>query len=168
MTRIALTLAAATAGLLAPSATGVAGNAASAHALATCGQATVGGATVVTYCGPAKVTFKFGGKTYFISGGSCSVSAGFWTLLAGRQTLPRATSKFTSFQAAFVGRPKARTYTKAEFTLSFQIPGADWVLALGLPHNVTVTAGGKKGTFTGAFYIGNKTGTRPASGTWTC
>jgi hypothetical protein len=114
------------------------------------------------------VSFTFGGKTYFISGGSCSVSAGFWTLLAGRQTLLPASSKFASFQAVLAGRPKARTYTKVEFTLSFQIPGAGWVLALGLPHRITVTAGGRKGMFAGAFYTGTKAGTRPASGSWTC
>jgi hypothetical protein len=138
------------------------------RALADCGTAKVGGATVLTHCGPAKVAVTFGGKTYRISGGSCSVSAGFWTLLSGRQTLPRAKSMFTSLQGAFVGTPRARTYTHNEFTLSFQIPGADWVLAPGLPHKVTVTAGGKKGTFKGAFYTGSETATRPATGSWTC
>jgi hypothetical protein len=165
MTRFALSVAAAL--LLALAAVG-GGTASRARGLAPCGQAKIGSATVITYCGPAKVTFRFRGRTYRISGGSCSVSSGFWTLLTGRQTLPRATSKFTSFRGVFVGRPKARAYTKTEFTLSFQIPGADWVLALGLPHKVTVTAGGKKGTFAGAFYTGGNVATRPVSGSWTC
>jgi hypothetical protein len=165
MTRFALSIAAVA--VLSAFAAPV-GTSAPARALASCGPAKVGGATVMTYCGPAKVTFTFGGRTYRISGGKCALSAGYWTLLVGRQTLPPATPKFTGFQAGFLGRPKARTYTKSEFVISLELPGAGWSLAFALPHKVTVAAGGKKGTFRGSFFTGSKAGTKPASGSWTC
>ena len=38
----------------------------------------------------------------------------------------------------------------------------------GLPHTIAITAGGKKGTFAGAFSTGNENGTSRASGSWTC
>jgi hypothetical protein len=149
---------------------GLAGLLTSPGGAASCGPTTVGGATVLTHCGPAKVTVVFGGRTYRFGGGGCSFdpAVGFWTLLVGRQTLGRATPKFTSFQAALVGKPKAVSYTKLDWTLSFQIPGGGWSLAPGLPHKVTTSAGGKKGTFSGAFYTGSKAGTRHATGSWTC
>jgi hypothetical protein len=138
----------------------------SAQRLAACGSAKVGGATVITHCGPARVTFTFAGRTYQVSGGACSFDVGFWTLLVGRQTIS-GKPKFTSFEATFAGKPKARTYTKG-FTLSLAFPGQSWALAAGLPYNVTVTAGGKKGTFKGSFFTGEVAGTKKASGSWSC
>jgi hypothetical protein len=137
-----------------------------------CGPATVGGATVVTYCGPAKATVKLGGKTYRFSGGKCSLTraAGItaWTILLGRQTLPPAKPKFSSFQASIYGKPKAGMYRGSDVTLSFEIPGKAWVLAIGLPHKMTATAGAKRGTFSGKLGpVGGK-GFRFGTGSWTC
>ncbi len=165
--KLALWVAAAALVFAAPAARSAGG--AASDAFASCGPATVGGATVVTYCGPAKATFAFRGKTYRVFGGKCSFSGGVWTLLVGRQTLPPAKPKYTSFQALYLGKaPKAGTYTKLGFSLSFEIPGWRWSIAPGLPHKIVVTAGGKKGTFTAAFYTGTKSGTRKGSGSWTC
>jgi hypothetical protein len=135
---------------------------------AACGSAKIGGATVITHCGPAKAAVKFGGKTYRFSGGACSVESGYgitaWSLLVGRQTLPPAKPKFSSFQAGMTRKPKAGKYTKGEILISFQLPGKGYILAPGLPHTVTITAGGHKGSFTGKLTVGN----RPVSGSWTC
>jgi hypothetical protein len=137
-----------------------------------CGRANVQGATVITYCGPAKATFTFAGKTYKVSGGGCSLTSASgitaWTLLIGKQTLPPAKPKFLSLQAVLDRKPKAGSYRHAEFVVSFELPGASWTLALGLPHSVTITAGGTTGSFTGSFYTGSSTATKPASGSWTC
>jgi hypothetical protein len=137
---------------------------------AACGNATVGGATVVTYCGPAKASVKLGAKTYRISGGRCSVSAGHWVLLIGRQTLPPAKAKFLSFQAvAKLAKTKAGTYKKGEFTLSFQMPGKDYVISAGNPYmptgSVTITARARRGTFVGVNALKTK---QHITGSWSC
>lgn len=134
---------------------------------------TVGGATVVVHCGPAKAKFTFAGKTYRVSGGRCVVEKSLgitaWSANVGRQTLPPAKPLFPDFHAAYMGAPKAGTYAKGEFVLSFAIPGkASWSIAPGLPHKVSVTAGAKSGTFSGRFYTGSQGSTKPATGTWTC
>jgi hypothetical protein len=135
-----------------------------------CKNITVDGATVVVYCGPAKATVQTGGKTYSFVGGKCQQSVGFWTLLVGKQTLPPAKPKFPSFQAAAkVAKTKAGTYTKGEYTLSFQLPGKDVVISAGNPYlktgSVTVTAGARKGMFVGVDAL--KT-SRHISGSWSC
>lgn len=122
-------------------------------ALAACGSAKVGGATVLTWCGPAKATVKLGGKTLRVPGGKCEVTAGKWTLNVGRFTVPPAKPKFTYFGA--VGTKwKAGTYAKGEYLVSVQTPGKSYSVVggpvWGTPFtNVTIAAGGKKGTFSG-------------------
>jgi hypothetical protein len=150
-------------------------SAGSASSTATCkeGTATIAGATVVTHCGPARATFSVAGKTFQVVGGKCAVESAFgvsaWSLNVGRQTLPPAKPKFAEFHATFTGKPKAGTYTKGEYVLSFAVPGqAAWSIAPGLAHRITVRAGAKSGTFTARFYTGAKSGTKPAAGSWTC
>ena len=135
-----------------------------------CKNITVDGATVVVYCGPAKATITMAGKTYRFSGGQCGQSVGFWTLLVGRQTLPPAKPKFPSFQAtAKLAKTKAGTYSKGEYTLSFQLPGKDVVVSAGNPYlqtgSVTVAAGAKKGTFAGVDALHTK---QHINGSWSC
>jgi hypothetical protein len=143
-----------------------------AHAVATCGPTKVAGATVVAHCGPARATFAFAGRTYRVSGGKCELVKGYgitaWSVNVGRQALPPAKPKFPELHVAYTGKPKAGTYSKGQFVVSFAVPGTAWSIAPGRPHRVTVAAGGKKGTFVGAFYTGSKPGTRQASGSWTC
>jgi len=134
---------------------------------------TVGGATVVVHCGPAKATFTFAGRTYRVSGGKCvaekSLGITAWSANVGRQTLPPKKPLYTEFHATFLGAPKAGTFTHGQYVLSFAVPGkAAWSIAPGLPHTIEVTAGAKSGTFSGRFYTGSQNTTKPASGKWTC
>jgi len=137
-----------------------------------CENVTVGGATVVVHCGPAKATFTFGGKTYRVFGGKCVVESSLgltaWSVNVGRQALPPAKPKFPEFHATFIGKPKAGTFTKGQYVVDFAVPGKGWTLVPGLPHKVRVVAGAKSGTFSGRFYTGSQTATKPASGAWTC
>jgi hypothetical protein len=150
---------------------GVSGGAAGAPtATPGCRNINVDGATVVVYCGPASATVKMAGKTYRFSGGKCRQSVGFWTILLGRQTLPPAKAKFPSFQgSAKIVKTKAGTYSKGEYTLSFQLPGKDVVISAGNPYletgSVTVSAGARKGTFTGVNALQTK---QKITGSWSC
>jgi hypothetical protein len=157
----------ATAGVLWLAVTACAG-AAAREVTAACGRLMVGGTAVITHCGPAKAVVTLAGKTYRFSGGDCSVESGYgitaWSLLVGKQTLPPAKSKFSSFEAGLTRKPRAGTYTKAEFAISFQLPGKTYILAPGLPHKVTITAGGHRGTFSGRLTIGKL----PVTGSWAC
>jgi hypothetical protein len=163
-------------GLVAAGALGVAavlrGPATPALALGSCGPTKVADATVVVHCGPARATFVFGRRTYRVSGGTCSVDEGYgitaWSVNVGRQALPPAKPRSLEFHAGYIGKPKAGTYAKGEFVLSFAVPGTAWSLAPGLPHQVRITAGGRRGTFTGRFYTGSGSATKPAKGSWTC
>jgi hypothetical protein len=130
-----------------------------------CGPEQIGGATVRTWCGPAKATVTWGGKTITIKGGECSVTKvpglTLFAVNTGRYTVPRAKPKFTSFSASG-SNLKPGTYTG--WLVNFQTPGKQWTLK---PTKTTVTitaAGAKKGTFSGTLYEGGKI----AKGSWTC
>ncbi len=137
-----------------------------------CSVSTAGGATINNWCGPAKATLKFAGKRLSIKGGVCGPSGGFWTLNVGKFTVPPAKPKFTYFGAA---APKAKpgTYKSGQFTISFQLPGKSYALqggpAWGVPWpKVTITAGAKKGTFSGHAYASALGKGQPVSGSWSC
>jgi hypothetical protein len=132
---------------------------------AKCGPEQIGGATVRTWCGPARASVTWGGKTFTIKGGECSVTSvsglKLFAVNTGRYTVPRAKPKFTSFSAAGSDlKPGKYGY----WTINFQTPGKQWTLR---PSKTTVTitaAGAKKGTFSGVLYENGKA----AKGSWTC
>lgn len=167
MTRLVVALVAGAAVLLAVTATASGREAETATSNA-CGSAKVGGATVVTWCGGAKATVKLGGKTLKVSGGKCEVKAGMWSLNVGRFTSPPAKPKFSYF-GVLGTKSKAGTYAKGEFVVSFQTSGKAYSVAggpvWGTPFvKVTITTGGKKGTF-----LGKADGTKlSVSGAWAC
>jgi len=135
------------------------------EAAAACGPAKVGGATVRTWCGPARATVTWAGKTITVKGGACELvdymGVKSFTVNTGRYTVPRAKPKFTSFSAAG-SDTKPGTYKG--WLVNFQTPGQQWTLR-PTKTTVTITApGGKKGTFSGTLYEGGKT----AKGSWTC
>src|SRR5213078_3028910 len=75
-----------------------AGAAATTHSAAcTAGVKTVGGATVRTFCGPAKAVVKVGGKTLHFKGGKCETLSGYYTVNLGSITLPPAKPKYLYF-----------------------------------------------------------------------
>jgi hypothetical protein len=91
--------------------------------------------------------------------------------LAHRQAdAPGRKSKVLSFQAiAKLAKTKAGTYKKGEFTLSFQLPGKDYVISAGNPYmptgSVTITARARKGTFLGVNALKTK---QHITGSWSC
>ena len=141
----------------------VAAGAGTPQAAAPCGVQQVGGATVRTWCGPAKATVTWGGKTVSIKSGACTLDTVFglemFAINVGRYTVPRATPKFSSFSAA--GSDVAPG-TYPNWLINFQTPGKQWTLQ---PTNtkVTITKGARKGTFTGKLYEGGT-----AKGSWSC
>jgi hypothetical protein len=138
-----------------------------------CSETTSGAATIHVYCGPAKAKVVFGGKTVTFKGGSCGVAAGSgikgWSLGIGKFTVLPAKPKFKYFGVAWVGpAPKAGTYKKGEFVVTFFLPGKKYYVvgsALGTrTMKVTATKGARKATFTG---LVNGVGP-PISGSWSC
>ena len=136
-----------------------------------CSTSKVGSATVLNWCGPAKATVKHAGKTLVFKGGVCAISKGFggkptWSLNIGKFTNPPAKPKFTYF-GALGTKWKPGTYTNLEFLLSFQTPGKAYTI--GGPLKVTIiTAGGKKGTFSGRAFLSALGKGTPVSGSWSC
>jgi len=92
-----------------------------------------------------------------------------WGLGIGKYTVPPAKPKFKYFGVAYIGSPKAGTYKKGEFVVTFFLPGKTYTIIgspLGKPSmTVTVTKGAKKGTFSGRL---NGAGGPPVSGSWSC
>ena len=173
MKRVALAIVASALALLAAASPAAGRRDASAKNPGPCSVTTVGGAMVHVYCGPARATVKFGGKTLTFKGGNCGVAngSGFqgWGLGIGKYTVPPAKPKFKYFGVAYIGSPKAGTYKKGEFVVTFFLPGKTYTIIgspLGKPSmTVTVTKGAKKGTFSGRL---NGAGGPPVSGSWSC
>lgn len=171
MTRAVLAIAATALALLAAANPAGSSSDTSAKNPGPCSVSTVGAATVHVYCGPAKATVKFGGKTHAFKGGNCGVASGFgikgWALGIGKYTVPPAKPKFKYFGVAYIGSPKAGTYKKGEFIVTFFLPGKTYTVIgspLGTPQmTVTVTKGARKGSFSGV--LG---GSKKVSGQWTC
>ena len=95
-----------------------------------CSSTMSGGATVHVYCGPAKATVTFGGKTVTFKGGNCGVAksslAQGWGLGIGKYTVPPAKPKFKYFAGvAYIGSPKAGTYKKGGVHRDVLPPGQD-------------------------------------------
>lgn len=147
--------------LIAVTAAGAAGT---LGAAAPCGVQQVGGATVRTWCGPAKATVTWGGRTVKLEGGQCSLTTAsglaLFAVNAGRYTVPRAKPRFTSFSAA---GSDLKPGTYEYWLINFQTPGKQWTLRPSTTR-VTITARARKGTFTGTLYEGGQT----AKGSWSC
>lgn len=142
----------------------VVGGGASA-ALSKCGPEQIGGATVRTWCGPAKATVKVAGKKLAIKGGACEYvnyqGIKSWTVNTGRYTVAPAKPRFSSFSAAgSYGKPG--TYSDWGL-INFQTPGKQWLFKLRTLKVTITKPGAKAGTFTGKLDGGGT-----ASGTWTC
>ncbi len=131
---------------------------------AACGPQQIGGATVRNWCGPAKATVTWTGKTITIKGGACDVTKvpglSMFTVNVGRFTVPQAKPKFTSFSA---GGSDLKAGTYRSWLVNFQTPGKQWTLRPS-STKVTITKGARTGTFTGTLYESGKV----AKGSWTC
>lgn len=133
---------------------------------AACGPKPGGKAQVQNWCGPAKATVTWAGKTLTLKGGQCEVNTSlgdpYFVINAGTYTIPPAKPVSRAF-SALQGTPaplKAGTYSA--WLISFQTPGRQWLFR-SRTTKVTITAGAKTGTFSGTLDGGGK-----ATGSWTC
>ena len=132
---------------------------AGARETCTAGVRTAGGVTYRTFCGPAKATLRFGGKTYLFTGGSCDSTTSTFTINLGTITLPPGKPKYRYFGiTVFTG--KDGTFTNQ--AVGWQFPNGK--------HNalfhakIKLTGGRKHGIFSGTTLADQK----PGSGTFSC
>jgi hypothetical protein len=123
----------------------------------TAGVRTVGGATVRTFCGPAKATAKIGSKTFHFTGGTCAVEQGMFTVNIGSITLGAGKPKYAYF-GLDAKPPKAGAHPNQ--IVSWQFAGQRYSL---LPVKVVLDAGLHSGSFSGSVLTGGS-----GSGTFTC
>ena len=138
-----------------------------------CGPQQVGNVTVRTFCGPAKATVKWAGRTLTIKGGQCEISkvfgGAYFVINTGRYTVPPAKPKAAAFSALQGTPAPLKPGTQTSWLINFQTPGKQWLLQVStlLPASTTkvtiLTKGAKKATFTGTLDGGGK-----VSGSWTC
>jgi len=123
----------------------------------TAGVRTVGGATVRTFCGPAKATARIGSKTFHFAGGECAIEQGMFTVNIGSITLGPGKPKYPYF-GLDAKPPKAGAH--ANQIVSWQFAGRRYSL---LPVKVVLNAGLHSGSFSGTVLTGGS-----GSGTFTC
>jgi hypothetical protein len=125
----------------------------------TAGVRTSGGVTYRTFCGPARATVHFGGKTFRFTQGSCTRDSGTFSINIGTITLPPGKPKYRYFgMTVFTG--KDGTY--ANQAVSWQFPDGKHE---SLFHAKVVLRGGRtQGTFAGKTLADGI----PGSGTFHC
>jgi hypothetical protein len=148
-----------------------AGVASARHAGCTPGQFSSGGSSGVVFCGPAKAIVKVGGKTYSLSGGSCTKTSKYVNVNIGTLVLSGPKEKYSYF-GLLVGQypgalpgakaaPKDGTYAGGLVSLVWKGKSysADTNVKITLKKNRT------SGTFSG---VGHFTPNLKVSGTFTC
>jgi hypothetical protein len=119
------------------------------------------------FCGPARASLRFQGKTYDFRNGSCTTTARGLTINAGVETLPHPPSTEpprTSWFGAFVAARRDGTYHPgSSMFLFWSAPG----LSLGFTAGrLRLTANRSAGTFSGLFYGRGVSGS--AFGSFSC
>ena len=134
--------------------------AAGAPARAACmpGAKTIAGKTVVFFCGPAKATVRFGGKTLTYSSGLCEKQAGMFTVNIGA-TIPGALRQKYPYFGMTVEGTHAGSYTRQNVVFVYQ----GTVYSVG-QHTIVLKPGLHAGTFTGKSFPG----LRAVTGSFTC
>jgi hypothetical protein len=123
------------------------------------GVRTTGGVTYRTFCGPAKATLHFGGKTYAFAGGSCSKTGGAFSINIGTITLPPGSPKYRYFGITVFTTHDGTFRNQA---VAWQFPGGK---RGSLFHAKIVLKGGRtQGTFAGTTLADHI----PGSGTFRC
>src|SRR5205085_11145917 len=85
----------------------------------------VGGKQQTTYCGPAKATVHYDGKTIAYAGGTCSEASGFFSLYIGTR-IAGGSSKHLFY--AFGSVRKDGTYSPKDFVDGFQLARGSYSL----------------------------------------
>lgn len=141
------------------------------------GMATMKGVDVRVFCGPARATVKFAGKTYHVRNGRCQKTPGgggfgiAFTVNLGMQQLPpppaSAPAKFSYFG---VGLEKAKGGTYKNQVVGISVAGRPNLSPL--ENKVVVGKNLEKGSFTGfaSLHVKGKLLPKkaPISGSWTC
>ena len=137
----------------------------SARGSCTQGGVTIHGSVVMVYCGPARATVTYGGKTYVFTQGSCNTAvAGVVGVNIGmNQMTGPLPNKFKGIIMSFPSRNGAHT-TGA--SAGWSLPPKSVVLA---NPRVVISGGGTRGTFSGtATLAGNGPSLGAATGTFRC
>jgi hypothetical protein len=112
----------------------------------------VNGATLITYCGSAKLTIKSGGKTTKWTNGMCLKIVGDLVVGFGKSTTVASPKPLDVSLVLIVPAPADGTYKTA--TLEIQHKGQK---TLDASHVKAVVAGKRsRGTFSGTFLHGSK------------
>ncbi|HXH95869.1 MAG TPA: hypothetical protein VNH40_01545 [Gaiellaceae bacterium] len=141
------------------------------------GMTRLKGVDVRVFCGPARATVKFAGKTYHVKNGSCLKTPGgggfgiAFTVNVGMQQLPPPPAatprKFSYFG---VGLEKAKGGTYSNQVVGIAIAGKANLSPL--ENKVVISKNLKKGSFTGmtSLHVNGKLLPKkvPISGSWTC
>ena len=132
---------------------------ASARESCTAGPRTAGGITYRTFCGKARATVHFGGRTYRFVGGSCDSTPSVFTISIGTATLPPGKPKYRYFGGTVV---TARDGMFTNQAVTWQLPRR---APTALFHaKIRLQGGRKHGTFTGT----TLTDRRRGFGTFSC
>jgi hypothetical protein len=131
-----------------------------ARTACTPGISKIGGFTAHTFCGSAKASIKFGGKTFTFSGGECAISNGFWTVNIGTIELGQPHTTKSYFGIALL-KPSHADGTYKGVSFGFNVPGTSYLVR---GATLTLRNGGKAASFAGLLA---PSGTR-ATGSVTC
>jgi hypothetical protein len=133
----------------------------------TAGLSTFAGAQARTFCGPARATLRYGGRTVHFSGGSCTSTSQYVTLNIGTIVVGRTSKKHPEYLGLDVGRlpgmtgkPAAADGQYTDVVLSFVHAGASGSMLSG---RVTLSGHRTKGTLAGSLLTGGA-----VSGSFSC
>jgi len=129
--------------------------------------------TLKVFCGPARATVRYRGKTYSFRNGSCVTVANALTVNVGVETFahpPSTDAPRTSWFGATIFASRDGTYQAGSaLTLSWSAPGFSFLFTAGTVH---VSAGRSRGAFSGQFYgrgsFGGHGSFAAASGSFSC
>jgi hypothetical protein len=141
------------------------------------GMTTVKGLDVRVFCGPARATIKFAGKTYHVKNGRCQKTPGgggfgivFAVNIGMQQLPPPPASSPAKFSYVGIGLEKAKGGVLTNQVVGINVVGKPNLSPL--ENKVVVSKSLKKGSFTGfasIFAKGKHVPKKvPISGSWTC
>lgn len=128
------------------------------------GQSKVGNTIVTSYCGPAKATLTYLGRTVTYKGGSCTKVSGFFLHIGRKVAIGPPNPKLRYFAVALYG---AKDGTHKQFNVTWVGPPAAGAVSRG---TLRLQGGLSRGSFSGQVAIPGDSGkTRGVvSGTFSC
>jgi len=157
--------------LAAAAALATAGAASPQQAGCTPGQFTSGSSSGVVFCGPAKATVKVGGKTYALSGGSCTKTSKYVNINVGTLVLSGPRKKYSYFgllAGQYPGAPPGAKAAPKDGTYAGGLVSLVWrgkSYSADTNVRITLKKGRSAGTFSGA---GHFTPNLKLTGSFSC